>query len=82
MRILLFIILLGLTFSTPLPLVAIAAVLYAFRYPAYELIVLGALADALYGGALFSYVYTLSATIIFIIVELVKPFLSFYDSPA
>lgn len=81
-RVFFFITLIAIAFTLPFPFLIIAAGMYAFRYPAYELIVLGALIDALYGVGAFAYVYTFGAAGIFIFAELAKPFLAFYDTAA
>lgn len=82
MRALSFTALFILSFALPWWFVLILSVVYAFRYCAYELIVLGVLLDAVYGGALSSHivpvVYTLTMTVIIFVVEILKPHLSLY----
>ena len=53
---------------------------YAFRFRAYELIALGILLDAYFGYAtLWHIFYTVSATVLYFGVELLRPRIAFPD---
>lgn len=55
--------------------------LYAFAFQAYELIALGMLLDAYFGYAMPWHVfYTVTATLVCIGAELVKPRIAFYGA--
>lgn len=56
-------------------------ILYAFRFRAYELIILGILMDAYFGYALsWHMLYTVVAVILCVSSELLKPRLAFYKT--
>lgn len=54
-------------------------VVYAYRLPAYELLVLGALCDAYYGVASGYAYYTAAALVIVAGMEFLKPYLVFHE---
>jgi hypothetical protein len=64
----------------PLWSFVILAVLYAFVFSGYELIVLSVLIDAQFGdtGAGVWYAYTLSASLVLLVSVYLKPYLRFY----
>ncbi len=79
MRILLCMVLVILGFVGPWWLLLIAAFLYAFRYVAYELLVLGFLLDVSYGAGTetLPVYYTLTALALILFAAVVKPRLNF-----
>lgn len=80
-RLSMFVVLLGLSAVVPTPLYAIAAIAYALRYTAYELIIIGVLVDAFYGSSthlLIPY-YTMATCIGLILMEWIKPRISLYN---
>lgn len=83
MRLIAFIVVSVLAYVLPLWAGALVLVVYAFQYTAYELILLGALLDAHYGVTLswlpVPILYTAGITLILIIVEALKPLMSFYE---
>ena len=81
-RVFLFLVLFVITFSFPWWVSVPLMILYMLRYTAYEIIVLGALFDAQFSNPemFFPALYTLLLGIFFVAIELLKPFLSFYQS--
>jgi hypothetical protein len=78
-RILACIVLVILGFVGPWWLLAVAAFFYAFRYVAYELLVLGCMLDLSYGAgaAPFPALYTIAALALVLFAAVVKPRLNF-----
>lgn len=81
MRGLLFIVLLIVGFVGPWWLLFLCAGLYAFRYAAYELLLLGFLLDMSYGAGSEAYpvYYTLGAAALIALAAFIKPRLTFYN---
>lgn len=71
-RLLLFLGLLVLSFLLPVWLALLLMAIYAFRYTAYEVLVLGALLD-LESGLSFPILYTALSALLLLVVETVKP---------
>lgn len=69
-----------LTFTMPWWVSAPLMLLYMIRYTAYEVIVLGALYDAAFGVFIgpMPFLYTIVIGVCFVLLELLKPYLSFY----
>lgn len=82
MRVLFFGILVLIALTTPYFVAIILSAPYAFRYTAYELIVLGVFLDALLGASTFSLFYTIVLSAVFLLIEALKPFLIFYEEQA
>lgn len=82
MRIFFFLILMIAAFTMSWWWFALVALVYALFYEAYELIILSALVDAFFGDTAVPVLYTLLGSGIFVLVELVKPLLSFYEESA
>lgn len=82
MRVLYFCVVVFLLIAVHPVLGCLAAIVYAFRYTAYELIILGFLLDALFGFSGAAFGYTLMAAVIFFAAEFLKPFLAFYEKRA
>jgi hypothetical protein len=61
---------------------ALCAVAYAFWRPAYELIVLGALVDLGFSplSSVFDFKYTLLLGALVLMVEFLKPYVSYYEA--
>lgn len=75
-----FIILLLLSASAPLWLFVLCAIAYMFRFTAYEVIVLGVCIDVYYGGGGISIpYYTLGSTLLLLLIEYAKPYISLYN---
>ena len=65
----------------PLPIAVVCALAYAFRYTAYELLALAFVLDGFY-GVQFAFsipFYTLGALVALVIVEWLKPLISVYN---
>ena len=79
-RIILFFTLFVITFLFPWWVGVPLMVLYMFRYTAYEVIVLATLFDAQFSVAygLMPFFYTIGFGIFFVVLEVLKPFLTFY----
>lgn len=56
-------------------------VLHALAWFGYELIIIGALIDAYFGGSTALPLYTIFATGVVVCIEFAKPYLSFYNAP-
>lgn len=82
LRIIAFILLTLLGYSTPVWVFVPAVGLYIAIWRGYELLILSAFIDAQFGqgGLLFGYVYTLSVGLILLVAELLKPRLRLYNS--
>jgi hypothetical protein len=80
-RIFAFLVLLFLVVTLPTWLLAVCALIYAFRFTAYELIVVGACIDTYYGGGTLLYIpyYTFFSIAIVFIAEFIKPRISVYN---
>lgn len=79
-RLLLFIAVLLCAVVAPTWLLAALAVVYAFRYTAYELIFVAAAIDAFYGtGTHIVPYYTISFVLLLICIEWIKPRISLYN---
>ena len=78
-RIIVWTLLLFLASTMPLPFLMLFVVLYALKWSAYELIVLGVLIDGYFGFTIHEWpLYTISIVIVVIGVEFIRPRLSFY----
>lgn len=82
MRVFVFAIFILSALTAPYWMTLCLGVLYAFRYTAYELIVLGVFLDALLSATTILPLYTIALAVIVFCVELVKPLLTFYDERA
>lgn len=82
MRVFLFIVLACTALLSPLWFFLICALCYALWKPAYELIFLAVLIDAQFGlySAGFPYLYTVLTGGLVLILEYVKPNLTFYEA--
>ena len=83
MRFLFFSVLVVCALAFPWWIAAIGACYYAFRYTAYELIILGMMIDVQFGGMGGGFLgtthaFTFMSTLIVVIAESVKPQLVFY----
>lgn len=80
MRIVFFIVLIAVTVAVPWWLVVPLWAVYALRYVAYELVVLGIALDAYFGMMMpWHVVYTVSAFVVCLGAEWLKPRMSLYD---
>jgi hypothetical protein len=80
LRISLFALVLLVAAALPTWVLACCALLYAFRYTAYELLFLAALIDSFYGTGGWSVpYYTLVAAAALIFIEWLKPHISLYN---
>ena len=81
LRIFLFLVLIAFSAFVPTWLFALCVVLYALRYTAYELILLMAIIDALYGIGYDVHIpyYTIVTTVGLICIEWVKPHIWVYN---
>lgn len=78
-RIIVWVLLLFLASTIPLPFLILFVVPYAFKWSGYELIVLGMLVDGYFGFTIHEWpLYTISIVIVVIGVELIRPRLSLY----
>lgn len=82
MRIIFFIGISIIGFLTPFWFFVGAVCVYSLIWRGYEMFVLGALIDAQFGfvTASMPYLYTLSVCVILVCAELIKPYLTFYES--
>ncbi len=81
LRSIFFVVLIAITAFLPVWLFCIGAILYAFRYTAYELIILSIFIDGLYSlqqPFIIPY-YTIAVCGLLICVEWVKPHISGYN---
>ena len=79
-RILLFTILVFATVVAPTPIFIVGALAYAFRYTAYELLLLAVCIDAYYGvGHLSVPYYTIITSVGLFFIEWMKPRISLYN---
>ena len=78
MRILSFIILCLLGFLTPLQVFLFCALLYVFFWSGYELLIIALCIDVLFGTTTTSFLYTISAGLLLVGSELLRPYLSWY----
>ena len=80
LRTVFFIILVFATVVAPTPVFIIGALAYAFRYTAYELLLLAVCIDAYYGvGTFLVPYYTIITCIGLIFIEWLKPRISLYN---
>lgn len=80
-RVVFFLLIVGIAVVAPTPILAICACAYALRYTAYELIILAMCIDGFYGigsPILIPY-YTIVACIGLIVIEWIKPHISVYN---
>lgn len=78
MRIFAFIVLLIGSCLTSLPVFLFGALLYMLVWPGYELLIIGVLIDSVFGTESFSLVYTLSLGLMLVVLEVLRPYLSWY----
>jgi hypothetical protein len=79
-RILLFCVLVFATVVAPTPVFIAIALLYAFRYTAYELLLLAVCIDAYYGvGQILIPYYTITTCVALILIEWMKPRIWLYN---
>lgn len=82
MRFTFFLILALVAYVCPWWMLLILSILYALRYPAYELIVIGVALDMLYGVPYFDFGvplhYTVTSIAVVVLLSLVRPLLHTY----
>jgi hypothetical protein len=80
MRVISFSIIFLLALTVSLPWFLVALVAYLVLWSGYELFVIGIVVDSIFGGGQFSYVYTMSVGVGIVCVELIRPYMSWYDT--
>jgi hypothetical protein len=80
MRILAFITLLIAALTTPLPFFLFCAFLYMFLWTGFEVLVIAAFIDSIFGMTTTSFLYTISAGVLLASAEMLRPYLSWYST--
>ncbi len=80
MRIAAFIILLITALTTPLPFFLFCAFLYIFIWTGFEILIIAAFVDSVFGMTATSLLYTISVGILLLSAEVLRPYLSWYST--
>jgi hypothetical protein len=79
-RLLAFIALLLASLLMPLPALLFCALIYAFFWDGYELLVVGIVVDSVFGPTGTSFEYTLSLGSLLIVFAFLRPYISWYNA--